>query len=180
VAWRESSWRAASRASEVVSHFADSPATGFERSCTPVASDGACISRSVSTDCCAARLYAGASTVVAIAIVASRSTISDRPGRYRMPRSATIQPLTINLPTGTGVVALPRPSSTHARHTLSRTGDVVARRSIPSGNASAHQVEGRTGSTQSGAKRAAPLLSTVDAASADLTPRTWSGGSRLR
>ncbi len=54
--------------------------------------------RRYSTDCCAARLYAGASTVAAVATVASRSTTSDRPARYRIPRSTTVQPATVILP----------------------------------------------------------------------------------
>ena len=54
-----------------------------------VASAGAVRSPSVSTDCCAARLYPGASTAAVVATSASRKTTSERPARYRIPRSMT-------------------------------------------------------------------------------------------
>ncbi|WP_327005958.1 hypothetical protein OHA72_00895 [Dactylosporangium sp. NBC_01737] len=66
-------------------------AVPFAPTVSPVASVDAADRPSVSTDCCAARLYAGASTAAVVAVTARRKTTNDRPDRYLMPRSMTVQ-----------------------------------------------------------------------------------------
>ncbi|GAA3277740.1 hypothetical protein GCM10020218_026970 [Dactylosporangium vinaceum] len=61
---------------------------------SPVASVDAAASPSVSTDCCAALLYAGTSTAAVVAMTASKNTTNDRPPRYLMPRNMTVHAVT--------------------------------------------------------------------------------------
>jgi hypothetical protein len=69
----------------------DSWAVPLAATTSVVASAGADRSPSVSTDCWAARAYTGASTAAVVATSARRNTTSERPARYLIPRSMTVQ-----------------------------------------------------------------------------------------
>ncbi len=81
VGWRASTWFIARRSSSIGCALSPAPTTRLLWSRSP----------SASTDCCAARLYAGASTAAVVANAAKRNTTSDRPARYLMPRNMTVQ-----------------------------------------------------------------------------------------